>query len=265
MQRAASSRGTHAACTAGTSTTAVLAGMATDSSRSSWHPQAKVTPGKAGAYEALGLAEDASEADIKKGYRKAALRWHPDKNPEDVERAEEMFKAVASAYDALSDPEKRRKYDAQGWAGFETPAPPPPQQQGGAAGMMMGGGWGQTIYLDPMEIFRLFFASERQDPFADMMAGGGGLGGSLGGGGGRGFGVTENQRHQERAKQQAPAGSGGGCGGGVFHGSPYVAGQQDEVDLTGGSGGGGGLNGGGYKSERNFVPPPSRFAPPKRS
>ena len=64
-------------------------------------------------YEVLGVARDASSDDIKKAYRKLAVKYHPDRNPDDKE-AEEKFKEAAEAYDVLSDSEKRAKYDRFG-------------------------------------------------------------------------------------------------------------------------------------------------------
>jgi curved DNA-binding protein len=68
-------------------------------------------------YAVLGVAKNASTEDIKKSYRKLALKYHPDKNPGD-KKAEEKFKEITEAYAVLSDPEKRKQYDQFGEAGF---------------------------------------------------------------------------------------------------------------------------------------------------
>lgn len=68
-------------------------------------------------YEVLGISNNAEEAEIKKAYRKLALKYHPDKNPNDVS-AEEKFKEAAEAYEVLSDPQKRAQYDRFGHAGM---------------------------------------------------------------------------------------------------------------------------------------------------
>ena len=81
-------------------------------------------------YEVLGVSKDASEDEIKKAYRKIAIKYHPDRNPGD-KVAEEKFKEAAEAYDVLHDPQKRQQYDQFGFAG---------PMGGGAGGF--GGGFG---------------------------------------------------------------------------------------------------------------------------
>lgn len=69
-------------------------------------------------YEVLGVSKTASEAEIKKAYRKLAKKYHPDSNPNDAVAAE-RFKEINEAYDVLSDPEKKKLYDRFGAAAFE--------------------------------------------------------------------------------------------------------------------------------------------------
>ncbi|MES3629675.1 MAG: molecular chaperone DnaJ [Longimonas sp.] len=68
-------------------------------------------------YDVLGVARDASEREIKKAYRKKAMKYHPDRNPDD-EEAEQKFKQAAEAYEILSDEDTRRRYDRYGHAGL---------------------------------------------------------------------------------------------------------------------------------------------------
>ena len=82
-------------------------------------------------YTVLGLDRNsANEATIKKAYRKLAIKWHPDKNPNNQAEAEEVFKKIGEAYSVLSDPQKKQIYDQYGKEGLE---------QGGGGG---GGGFG---------------------------------------------------------------------------------------------------------------------------
>ena len=93
-------------------------------------------------YEVLGVNRDASDDDIKKAYRKLAVKFHPDKNPGD-KHAEEKFKELGEAYEALSDPQKRAAYDQYGHNAFD------PRLRAGRGG---GGG-----FHDPFDIFREVF------------------------------------------------------------------------------------------------------------
>jgi curved DNA-binding protein len=79
-------------------------------------------------YEALGVKRDASADEIKKAYRKLAMKWHPDRHPEkDRPAAEAQFKRISEAYEVLSDPDKRTKYDKFGehWQHGQDFTPPP--------------------------------------------------------------------------------------------------------------------------------------------
>jgi molecular chaperone DnaJ len=78
-------------------------------------PQAEVD-----YYEVLSVARDASGDQIKSGYRKAALKWHPDRNPENKKEAEDRFRQCSDAYGVLSDPQKRAVYDRYGHAGLNS-------------------------------------------------------------------------------------------------------------------------------------------------
>jgi len=71
-------------------------------------------------YEILAVSKSSSAEDIKKAYRKMAIKWHPDKNPDNVKVAEEKFKEIAEAYEVLSDPKKRDTYDRYGMTGLNS-------------------------------------------------------------------------------------------------------------------------------------------------
>lgn len=113
-------------------------------------------------YEILGISKGASASEIKKAYRKKAIQYHPDKNPDDKE-AEEMFKKAAEAYEVLSDENKKARYDQYGHAAFE------------GAGGFGGGGFGGGMNMD--DIFSQF-----GDIFGGAFGGGGGFSGFGGGG-----------------------------------------------------------------------------------
>ncbi|MFU8894732.1 MAG: DnaJ domain-containing protein, partial [Luteolibacter sp.] len=78
-------------------------------------------------YEILGVAKNASEADLKKAFRRLAMKYHPDRNPGDKE-AEDRFKEAKDAYEILADPQRRAAYDQFGHAGVD------PSAGGGARG-----------------------------------------------------------------------------------------------------------------------------------
>jgi len=114
-------------------------------------------------YEILGVSKSATQAEIKKAYRKMAIKYHPDKNPDNKE-AEEKFKSCAEAYEVLSDEQKKARYDQFGHSAFE-----------GGQGGFGGGG------MNMDDIFSQF-----GDIFGGAFGGGGGFGGFGGGGQRRG-------------------------------------------------------------------------------
>ena len=111
-------------------------------------------------YEVLGVEKNASAEDIKKAYRKKAIQYHPDKNPGDKE-AEEKFKEAAEAYEVLSDPQKRQRYDQFGHAGM-----------GGAGGFSGGGMSMEDIFTHFGDIFQ--GAGFDLGDIGEMFMGGGG-------------------------------------------------------------------------------------------
>ena len=113
-------------------------------------------------YEVLGISKGADASEIKKAYRKLAIKFHPDKNPDNPD-AETKFKEAAEAYEILSNAEKKQRYDQYGHAGVD-----------GSAGGGFGGGG-----MDMDDIF---------SQFGDIFGGGGG------GGFGGGFGRSQGRR-----------------------------------------------------------------------
>src|SRR5580658_4027228 len=102
-------------------------------------------------YEVLGVDRSADMDEIKKAYRKLALKFHPDRNPND-KTAEEKFKEIGEAYEALSDPVSRGAYDQYGHAAFDRSR--------------------RSGFHDPTDIFREVFGSS--SIFEDIVGGGGG-------------------------------------------------------------------------------------------
>ena len=165
-------------------------------------------------YKILGVARDATEDQIKKGYRKMALKYHPDKNKSP--NAEEKFKEISEAYDVLSDKDKRAVYDKYGEEGLKAGG-------GGGGG---GGGFHYTYQGDPRQTFKMFFGDE--NPFESFFSFGGPGGSrqtftSFGGpqqmetddddpfagfgrpGGFGGFGMNQGMNSGQRRKQQDSA------------------------------------------------------------
>lgn len=132
-------------------------------------------------YKSLGLSKGASAQEIKKAYRKLALKYHPDKNPGNKE-AEEKFKGLSEAYAVLSDPEKKTQYDTYGSTDFHQ-------------------------RYSQEDIFRNFNMDDILNQFGFGGAGGGGHRMNMGGGGGNPFSDIFAQA----------GGAGGGCGGGSCH------------------------------------------------
>lgn len=133
-------------------------------------------------YDLLGVAHDADEATIKKAYRRQALKYHPDRNPDNPE-AEEKFKEIAAAYEVLTDSEKRSLYDRFGESGL--------QDGGGNGGGFQRGGF---AHGDPFNIFETVFGGG--------FPGGGNVRFEFGGGGFPGGGGFQQQQRQQQPPKQ---------------------------------------------------------------
>ncbi|KIY95179.1 putative DnaJ subfamily B member 6 [Monoraphidium neglectum] len=148
-------------------------------------------------YAILGVSKGSDENELKKAYRKLAMKWHPDKNPDDRAAAEAKFKDVSEAYEVLSDPQKREIFDRHGEEGLKN---------GGFGGGGGGGGGGAHFGRSPEELF------------AEIFGGMGGMGGNPFGFGG-------------------PMGAMGGMGGDPFGGMGGMGGPFGGMGGMGGMGG----------------------------
>ncbi|KAF8094329.1 hypothetical protein N665_0365s0016 [Sinapis alba] len=154
-------------------------------------------------YKALQVDRSANDDDLKKAYRKLAMKWHPDKNPNNKKDAEANFKQISEDYDVLSDPQKRAVYDQYGEEGLKGNVPPP-NAAGGASLFSTG---------DGPSSFR-FNPRSADDLFAEIF----GFSNPFGGGGG-GAGASGGQRFSSRmfGDDMYASFCEGGGGGGSMH------------------------------------------------
>lgn len=161
-------------------------------------------------YKILGVNKSATDEEIKKAYRKLALKHHPDKNPDNREAAEKKFKEISEAYEVLSDAQKRAIFDQYGEEGLKGGMP------GGGMGGGMGGEGGSFRFhgfSDPNDIFKQFFGG--RSPFEGFGMGGGmgGMGGGMGGfstfGGMGGMGMDEDEEYYGMPRRGSHRGSRG--------------------------------------------------------
>ncbi|KAG6473053.1 dnaJ homolog subfamily B member 4-like [Zingiber officinale] len=170
-------------------------------------------------YKIMGVDKSAKEDDLKKAYRKLAMKWHPDKNPNNKKEAEEKFKQISEAYEVLSDPQKRAIYDQYGEEGLKGEFPPPGADGSGNASFFSGnGGGGPTVFrFNPRnadDIFAEFFGFS--SPFGGMGGGGASNGGVRVGGtrfsnsffgddlfGSAAFGAAEGPMNSRRPQKAA--------------------------------------------------------------
>ena len=169
-------------------------------------------------YEILGVGRNATKAEIRKAYRKLAIRWHPDKNPDNKEEARKMFQKIGEAYDVLSDDDKRREYDMSGGrssGGFSS-----------SGGFNSSGRTSRRPFRTADDIFREFFGG--RDPFSSFFEDDGFFGGDP-------FGRRGSRDMFGGGGSRDPFG-GRGFGGGGFFSSGFDSMFDDEVFNSTGSG-----------------------------
>lgn len=202
-------------------------------------------------YKVLGVSKDASEDDIKKAYKKAALKWHPDRNKDNQETANKKFKELGEAFEVLTDQNKRAVYDQYGEEGLKGTGGPPPGAGGGMGGFpgfssggmpggttfsfsssggMPGGGMGGGFRpSDPNDIFAQIFGA--------MGSGGGGFGGSSMFEGMDMDGMQGGAGGSRRTRRSGPSMGGMGSMPGGMGGMGGMPGGMS-FDMGGGNGGG---------------------------
>mmetsp|Transcript_26587 Transcript_26587/g.70192 ORF Transcript_26587/g.70192 Transcript_26587/m.70192 type:complete len:357 (-) Transcript_26587:211-1281(-) len=186
-------------------------------------------------YKVLGVDRTATENEIAKAYKKLALKYHPDKNPDNKEEAEKHFKVITEAYEILHDADKRRNYDQFGKQGL----------QGGGGG----GPGGGVSFQQADEIFKAFFGGD--DPFSMIF----GDHDDQNGFGGGGFGGRGGPRVNFRG------GMPGGSGGGGMGGMPGLFGGMEGFPGMMGGGMGGMPGKGGGRGSRAPAPTPPHAMP----
>lgn len=127
-------------------------------------------------YAILGVDRDASADELKRAYRKSAMKWHPDKNPNNKNQAEKKFQEIAEAYQVLSDPKKKQVYDTYGEDGLKTGMNEMPRAGGFSP-------YSSSSFQSPDDLFREFF---------------GGMGGMGGMGSSHGFSQFGSSMRQQR-------------------------------------------------------------------
>merc|ERR1719336_236220 len=107
----------------------------------------------------LGVSKDATEKELTKAYRKAAMKWHPDRHQDEKakERAEKNFKKIGEAYTVLKDPKTRETYDRFGKAGLQGGGAPPPSSAGFSGARGGGGGGFQMSQEEADALFKNLF------------------------------------------------------------------------------------------------------------
>ncbi|RWR89602.1 dnaJ protein 1 [Cinnamomum micranthum f. kanehirae] len=155
-------------------------------------------------YKILQVDKNAKDEDLKKAYRKLAMKWHPDKNPNNKKEAEAKFKQISEAYDVLSDPQKRAVYDMYGEEGLKGQFPPPDAGYAGGSSFFHGGDGPNVFRFNPRsadDIFAEFFGFS--SPFGGMGGGGGMRGGSRLPGGMFGDDMFSSLREAQMSQRKA--------------------------------------------------------------
>ncbi|XP_012286364.1 dnaJ homolog subfamily B member 6 isoform X2 [Orussus abietinus] len=117
-------------------------------------------------YSVLDISRTASSAEIKKAYRKLALRWHPDKNPDNPDEANKRFKEISEAYEVLIDERKRRVYDQYGKDGLQMPGGKRRHEDDFDSRFAE-----SFIFRDPEDVFRDFFGGSAFEDLYDLFPG----------------------------------------------------------------------------------------------